>query len=87
MISKSTDATMNGSGDTNGSAAPGISIRNGPIEDEDTEMANAADGVNGRAASKRKSRPSAGNKSYIDPESSEDDKPLVCISSPRACIL
>jgi hypothetical protein len=86
VISKRTDAAMGGSGDANGSAAPGISIRYGPVDDEDSAMADAADGVNGRAASKRKSRLSAGKKSYMDPESSEDDKPLVCISSPRECI-
>ncbi|CRG90405.1 DNA topoisomerase I [Talaromyces islandicus] len=76
VISKSTDATMGDSGDANGSAAPGISIRYGPVDDEDTAMADAADGTNGRAATKRKARLSAGKKSYVDAESSEDDKPL-----------
>lgn len=54
---------------------PGVSIRFGPVDDEDVEMKDAANGVNGH---KRRARVSSG-KSYAEAESSEDEKPLVCI--------
>ncbi|WEW58741.1 DNA topoisomerase 1 [Emydomyces testavorans] len=59
----------------NGTTKPGVSIRYGPIDNGDVEMPDAE--VNGVAQTKRKSRASAANKSYAEPESSEeDDKPL-----------
>jgi hypothetical protein len=67
---------MGGSTKTNGKLDPGVSIRFGPAGDGDVEMAEA-DGASGRGVSKRKSRASAAGKSYADPESSEEDKPLV----------
>ncbi|KAF3399343.1 DNA topoisomerase 1 [Talaromyces pinophilus] len=52
---------------------PGVSIRFGPVDDEDVEMKDAAtNGVNGH---KRRARVSSG-KSYVEAESSEDEKPL-----------
>ncbi|KAJ5245892.1 DNA topoisomerase 1 [Penicillium chermesinum] len=57
----------------NGSSEPAISIRFGAVQDKDVEMEDAATG-----ASKRKSRASIDQqKSYAEPESSEDDdRPL-----------
>jgi DNA topoisomerase-1 len=70
------NGTMNGASKTNGHVDPGVSIRFGPVQnDGDTEMKDA-DGVNG--VNKRKARTSVGNaKSYAEPESSEEDEPLV----------
>lgn len=64
--------------ETNGHVDPGISVRNGPVEDGDVEMEDVGSNVNARGANKRKTRPAAGQrKSYSEPESSEEDKPLV----------
>ncbi|KAL1970520.1 hypothetical protein VTN77DRAFT_4164 [Rasamsonia byssochlamydoides] len=78
VISKATDKMMDDTTNTNGDLNPGVSIRNGPVGDGDgdVEMEDAADGANVRSASKRKARASAGGKSYAEPESSEEDKPL-----------
>ena len=60
----------------NGDLDPGVSIRFGPVQDRDVEMEDADEtrGPN----SKRKSRASIDQrKSYAEPESSEDEKPLV----------
>lgn len=62
---------------TNGSSDPAISIRFGAVQDKDVEMQDVdADAL---GASKRKSRTSIDQKkSYIEPESSDDDdEPLV----------
>ncbi|KAH8700624.1 topoisomerase I [Talaromyces proteolyticus] len=67
---------MGGTANTNGNLNPGISIRFGPVGDEDTAMGDAPGEANGHTAGKRKARLSAGKKSYVDPDSSEDDKPL-----------
>lgn len=66
---------VNGAADTNGHVDPGVSIRFGPVQkDEDVEMND----VNGASASKRKARSSANQaQSYAEPESSEEDEPLV----------
>uniref|UniRef100_A0A093UT45 DNA topoisomerase I n=1 Tax=Talaromyces marneffei PM1 TaxID=1077442 RepID=A0A093UT45_TALMA len=56
-----------------GALNPGVSIRFGPVDDEDVNMKDAANGVNG---SKRRARVSAGKQSYAEAESSEDEKPL-----------
>lgn len=64
--------------ETNGHLDPGVSVRYGPVEDGDVEMEDAESEVNARGANKRKTRPSTGQrKSYAEPESSEEDKPLV----------
>ena len=60
--------------------APGISIRNGPMEEMDIDDHEQ----NGKASNKRKARASMGNgKSYkeISDEDDEDGKPLVRIQS------
>lgn len=74
VVTKTTDLSTTNSPSSNGITKPGVSIRYGPI-DNDVEMPDAE--VNGVPQSKRKSRASAGNKTYAEPESSEDDKPLV----------
>ncbi|RAH50774.1 DNA topoisomerase 1 [Aspergillus brunneoviolaceus CBS 621.78] len=73
----STNLTWNGATETNGHVDPGVSIRFGPVKSEnDVEMADAD--AQAGAASKRKSRNSVGQiKSYAEPESSEEDQPLV----------
>lgn len=62
---------------TNGDIDPGVSVRFGPVQDEDVKM-NDAD-AEARGVSKRKSRASIDqNKSYAEPETTdEDDQPLV----------
>jgi DNA topoisomerase-1 len=63
---------------SNGHAAPGISIRNGPVDD--IGVVDDAHQTNGVANGKRKSRASiVSSKSYRDFSSSDDDddKPLV----------
>lgn len=66
--------------EANGSVEPGISLRFGPVKNEDAEMGDAAADVNASGPNKRKSRASASQKiSYAESESSgdEEDKPLV----------
>lgn len=62
--------------ETNGHVDPGVSVRFGPVKNEDVDMDDAA---NAHGASKRRSRTSVGQKqSYAEPESSEEeDQPLV----------
>ncbi|EEP81831.1 DNA topoisomerase I [Uncinocarpus reesii 1704] len=75
LVSKTTDPSSTNSPTPNETTKPGVSIRYGPIDDEDVEMPDAE--VNGAAQTKRKSRASAANISYAEAESSEeDDKPL-----------
>lgn len=76
----------NGATGTNGHVDPGVSIRFGPVQpdgeqpDGDVEMKDT-DGV--ANASKRKARTSVGQaKSYAEPESSEEDEPLVHLPAP-----
>lgn len=78
-VSKTTDAAMGNNMKTNGDMNPGVSIRFGPVGDEDVDMDDVVDGVNGHGAGKRKARVSAASKSYAEADSSEDDKPLVHI--------
>lgn len=66
---------------SNRATAPGISIRNGPVEEMDVGDADKAPQTNGVAGGKRKARSSVTNgKSYKEDTSSgsEDNKPLVC---------
>lgn len=76
-ISKSTDKSMGVDQRENGTLDPGISVRFGPVGDQDVEMEDAINGTNGHAAGKRRARVSAGKQSYAEVESSEDEKPLV----------
>lgn len=72
VVSEATDKAMENG--TTGDVASGISRRFGPV-DGDVEMKDVEEGVNG--SGKRKARTSTGRPSYAEPESSEDDKPLV----------
>ena len=57
--------------------APGISIRNGPMEEMDVDGPE----YNGKASNKRKARTGMGNvKSYKEAsdEDNEGEEPLVC---------
>jgi DNA topoisomerase-1 len=74
QITKAEDRKMDAEVPSNGHVEPGISIRMGPVDDDDKMDVDAPE-TNG----KRKSRSSVTNgKSYKDASSSEDDdKPLV----------
>lgn len=74
IISKSVDKAMDAANKPAKHAAPGISIRNGPVEDMDID---GPTGING----KRKARASIGNGvSYKDEsDESDDTKPLVSL--------
>lgn len=62
--------------ETNGHVDPGVSIRFGPVQNDGDEAMKDADPQ--ADAGKRKSRSSVGQrKSYAEPESSEEDQPLV----------
>jgi DNA topoisomerase-1 len=66
---------------SNHTTAPGISIRNGPVEEMDVDDADKAPRANGVSVTKRKARSNVTNgKTYKDGTSSEsdDNKPLVC---------
>lgn len=75
QITKEEDRKMDAQVPSNGHIEPGISIRMGPVADDDKMDVDAPE-TNG----KRKSRSNVTNsKSYKDASSSEDDdKPLVC---------
>ena len=67
---------------TSSRAAPGISIRNGPINEMGIDIPNGNDlAINGTATGKRKARQSLTNgktKTYREVSSGEDeDEPLV----------
>lgn len=65
---------MSDANETNGHVDPGVSIRFGAVQKKtEVDMADA----DSAGASKRKSRTSVGQKSYAEPESSEEDQPLV----------
>jgi DNA topoisomerase-1 len=60
-------------------AAPGVSIRNGPILEMEIDgpVVNGTE-INGNAGGKRKARSSTGQqKSYKEASDEEDEKPLV----------
>ena len=73
---------MNRALPSNGEVLPGISIRNGPVQDVDTPMPDAKGVETNGGPAKRKVRESLTRPSYADAETSEeDDKPLVWIAS------
>lgn len=77
-ISVIADVLDPSSGAMNGSVNPGVSIRFGPVQDKDIQMKDADSAVNGHNGTKRTARSSVGQrKSYAEPESSEEDQPLV----------
>lgn len=71
-----TDEKMDDAPSTNGHVDPGVSIRFGPVQSQD-KMDDAGSDVNGDSTHKRKTRESISKKSYAEPESSEEDEPLV----------
>jgi DNA topoisomerase I len=76
-VPKSVDKALNKAHPSTNSVHPGISIRNGPVEEMDIDEPQ----MNGVANGKRKSRGSVGSKKpYKETSSSEDDDdlPLVC---------
>ena len=85
VIPKSLDRAMDKANPSNHHVEPGISLRNGPIDEMDVDAPvhnghASNEHTNGHINGKRKSRPSMSNgKSYKDAsnESDEDDKPLV----------
>lgn len=81
-IPKTVDDAMDKAIPSTAHVQPGISIRNGPMEDHDHHMPDL-NGVewNG-STSKRKSRGSLVKPSYAEAGSSDgDEEPLVCLSS------
>ena len=74
-ISKKDDkAASNGVSTANGNVNPGISLRNGPVDEMDVD--DAPPHTNGATNGKRKSRGSM-QKSYKEEDSDEDDVPLT----------
>ena len=61
---------------SSGAVQPGISIRNGPVEQMDTLMTDVNE-IQTNGHTKRKVRESLNKPSYADAESSDDDEPLV----------
>jgi len=74
-ISKKVDKALDKAHPSTSSVQPGISIRNGPVEEMEIDEPH----VNGTANGKRKSRGSIGTKTTYKEESSSDtdDLPLV----------
>ncbi len=79
VIPKSVDKAMDREIPSTANGAPGISIRNGPMEEMDIDGPEN----NGKASNKRKARASMGNGKSYKEESDEDEdgKPLVRIQS------
>lgn len=74
IVPKSLDKAMDKANPSPKNAAPGISIRNGPM----VEMEIDGPETNGNAGSKRKARNSTGQKkSYKEVSDEDDEKPLV----------
>lgn len=81
-IPKSLDKTMDKAYPSGNDVQPGISLRNGPVEEMDVDEPPTKGGrANGIVNGKRKGRQTLSNgKSYKDATSDEeDDKPLVCL--------
>lgn len=77
-VSESVDRAMDRALPSNGDVLPGISIRNGPVQEVDIPMPDANGVEVGGGPVKRKARESLNRPSYAEPETSEDDnKPLV----------
>ena len=79
IVPKSLDKAIDKANPVPKNAAPGISIRNGPMVEMEID-GSAVNGteVNGIAGSKRKARNSTGQKkSYKEASDEEDDKPMV----------
>ena len=77
IISKSLDKAMDKANPDAENAAPGISIRNGPLEEMDIDESKATEiQTNGKRKSRHSNAKSYKEASEDDDE--EDDKPLVC---------
>jgi DNA topoisomerase I len=79
IIPKNLDKAMDKANPSPKNAAPGISIRNGPMVEMEIDgpVVNGAE-TNGNAGSKRKARNSIGQKkSYKEMSDEDDEKPLV----------
>ena len=76
IIPKSDDAAMDKVVPSNSVVQPGISIRNGPVEQMDTPMTDGNE-VQTNGHTKRKARESLNRASYAEGESSDTDEPLV----------
>jgi hypothetical protein len=64
---------------TTDSVQPGISLRNGPVTEQNITMRDINGTMaNGAVSTKRKIRESMTRPDYAESESSEDDQPLVC---------
>lgn len=78
VIPKSVDKALDKKIPSGKAVLPGISIRNGPVEEMDIDSPlqtnHQSNGVNN---SKRKSRSSLGTGKTYKEDSSEDDEPLV----------
>ena len=75
VIPKSLDNAMDKATPPAVNAAPGISIRHGPMDEMEVDGTE----MNGQASTKRKARASNGaSKSYKEASDDEDAKPLVC---------
>lgn len=86
VVPKSLDKAIDKANPSPKNAAPGISIRNGPmVEMEiDDNILNGTE-VNGVASGKRKARNSTGQrKTYTEASDEEDEEPLVCSQVVRA---
>ena len=83
IVPKSLDKAIDRANPSPKNAAPGISIRNGPmVEMEIDEPVVNRTEVNGIASGKRKARNSTDQrKSYKEASDEEDEKPLVCDGS------
>lgn len=76
-ISKDDDRALDKSASRARPAPPGLSIRNGPIDDDSMDVDAATNGT------KRKSRSSIGKAvNYKDDSDDSDGAPLVCQSPP-----
>lgn len=81
-VPKAIDEELDKSIPSNNRVRPGISIRNGPLEDRDHQMPDANGVEMNGSTNKRKSRGGLGKPSYAQADSSdEDDQPLVGIAS------
>jgi hypothetical protein len=83
IISQTVDNAMDRAVPSNGDVLPGVSIRNGPVQEFDTPMPDANGVEMNGGPVKRKVRESLTRPSYADSESSEEDnKPLVWTAAP-----
>lgn len=71
-ISAADDRALDGSNSKARPLPSGVSIRNGPVDDDSMDTDAATNGI------KRKSRSSIGNTVNYKDDSDSDDAPMVC---------